>query len=262
MKDEALRIAGKITEPTARINILREYVQACILRSLHEAEAFQALSFVGGTCLRFIYNLPRFSEDLDFSLEQEPREPVSVWFSKVRRDLNFLGFEADVTLNVKKTVYVAWIGIPRLMSEARLTDIQEQRLSVKAEIDSRPPAGARFEARLVNRHTLFAIRHHDLPSLLAGKIHAICTRPYAKGRDWYDLVWYLSLRPPIFPNSELLRNAFAQTSPDLESQSWQEMIIEAAERSDFEAIRRDVNPFLERPEEARFLTREYIRTLL
>ena len=74
MKEEAIAIAGEESDPSRRLNVLREYLQACILRSLHESEGFVQLSFVGGTALRFLYNLPRFSEDLDFTLEKSARK--------------------------------------------------------------------------------------------------------------------------------------------------------------------------------------------
>ncbi len=69
MREEVLRLARMVQEPGGRLNLVREYLQAFILRSMHEAEAFHCLSFVGGTALRFLHGLPRFSEDLDFSLE-------------------------------------------------------------------------------------------------------------------------------------------------------------------------------------------------
>jgi hypothetical protein len=75
------------------------------------------------------------------------------------------------------------------------------------EIDTRPPEGARCERRIVTRYVTFLLQHNDLPSLLAGKLHAATTRKYAKGRDWYDLMWYLSQRPPVAPNLPLLQAA-------------------------------------------------------
>lgn len=92
MKEQALEIVANIADPGEKLNRLREYLQAFALRSLHESEAFQCLSFVGGTALRFLYNLPRFSEDLDFSLEKAQNYVPEKWLSKLRRDLEFSGF--------------------------------------------------------------------------------------------------------------------------------------------------------------------------
>ena len=210
MKNDALRLVQSIADPTDRLNLLREYIQALILRSLHESQAFTSIAFVGGTALRFLFNLPRFSEDLDFFLESEKEYRPLVWMQKVKRDLHYQGYEVSISWNDRSAVHVAWVGIPNLMKEAGLSGHPEEKLSVKIEIDTNPPKGAMCASTLINRHTLFAVRHYDLPSLMAGKVNALLTRPLCKGRDWYDLVWYRSQRPPVEPNIELLGNALGQ----------------------------------------------------
>ncbi len=244
-----------------KLNLLREYLQACVLRSLHESEAFSALSFVGGTALHVLFNLPRFSEDLDFSLEDSEGYRPRDWLAKLQRDLAYLKLEADLAWNDRKTVHVAWVRVGGVLEEAGVTSNRKQKLALKLEIDTRPPRGARFERSLVNRHLLFAIRHHDLPSLLAGKIHALMTRPFTKGRDWYDLVWYRARRPPTEPNRTLLDSALAQSGVR-GSGDWRSEVLKAARSVDFDAARRDVAPFLERREEAEFLSLPRIETLL
>src|SRR3989338_3283285 len=92
MKEELLNKVKPIQNPVMRLNLMREYLQAMILRSLHEAEAFQCLAFVGGTALRFLYNLPRFSEDIDFSLESKKNYAPKDWFAKLDRDLKLANF--------------------------------------------------------------------------------------------------------------------------------------------------------------------------
>ena len=184
MKARALELARTVDDPVMRLNVLREYAQASVLRSLHESEAFRALSFVGGTALRFLYDLPRFSEDLDFSVETLSEYAPEAWLVKLRRDLSFAGFDAVATWNDRKAVHVGWVRIADLLQEAGLAPLAEQKLSVKLEIDTRPPSGADTLTRVVNRHLLVAFRHHDLPSLMAGKVHAPLTRRYPKGRDW------------------------------------------------------------------------------
>ncbi|MDP2790426.1 MAG: nucleotidyl transferase AbiEii/AbiGii toxin family protein, partial [Rectinemataceae bacterium] len=94
MKTDALRLAKSAHDPIEAGNLLREYVQARILGSLHESRAFESLSFVGGTALRFLYALPRFSEDLDFSLETPDGYDAARWLKKLKRDLEFQGFDA------------------------------------------------------------------------------------------------------------------------------------------------------------------------
>ena len=117
------------------------------------------------------------------------------WLAKGKRDLAMAGFQPEVTWNDRQAVQVAWIKLPGLHAAAGLSDRPERKLSVRLEIDSRPPEGAICERRIVTRHLTFLTRHLDLPSLMAGKLHALLTRPHVKGRDWFDLAWDLSRRP-------------------------------------------------------------------
>jgi hypothetical protein len=103
VKAEALDFALRSKDPLDRVNILREYVQACALRSLHESKAFERLSFGGGTALRFLFDLPRYSEDLDFSLETPLGYEPLAWMAKLKRDLSRLGFETELSWNDRLT---------------------------------------------------------------------------------------------------------------------------------------------------------------
>ena len=260
MKIQALEIAMSLPDPGERLNRLREYLQAFVLRSLHESEAFQRLSFVGGTALRFLYGLPRFSEDLDFSLENAQGYAPQKWFSKLNRDMGFVGFDSTVTWNDRKTVHVGWVRVAGLLQEAGLAGVPAQKLSVKLEIDTRPPSGAALESRAVNRYFLVAFRHHDLPSLMAGKVHALCARRYPKGRDWYDLLWYRSQSPPVSPNLRLLQAALDQTegARAWPAEGWREVLRRRLKALDVDALRADVAPFLERPADRDLLTQGHI----
>ena len=264
MKARALDLARTTADPTQRLNVLREYVQAAVLRSFHESEAFQGVSFVGGTALRFLFGLQRFSEDLDFSLESGEGYDPGSWLSKVERDLDFAGWDVTVALNDRKTVHVAWVRVAEILREAGLSPLAEQKLSIKLEIDTRPPEGAETQDRVVNRHFLVAFRHHDLPSLMAGKVHALITRGYPKGRDWYDLLWYVSQSPRIEPNLQLLQSALDQTegAGTHRADRWRDLVRVALDRLDLRAIRADVAPFLERSSDVDLLAETHLRQAL
>lgn len=264
MKDHALALARAAPDPGQARNRLREYVQALILRSLHDSEAFRSLVFVGGTALRFLYALPRFSEDLDFCLVGGTGSDGHDWLTKIKRDLQLAGFAPEVTWNATRTVHVGWVRIGGLLQEAGLAGRAAQKLAIKLEIDTRPPAGWRSERRVVTRHVTCLLHHHDLPSLFGGKLHAALTRPYAKGRDWYDLIWYLSQHPPVEPNLSLLQSALDQTrgSGRLDAGQWRALVRDALARLDADALRNDVQPFLERPHDAALLTHDTLLTLL
>jgi predicted nucleotidyltransferase component of viral defense system len=263
MKQEVFSLIEGTTTTHDKLNLLREYLQAFILRTLHECEAFNCLSFVGGTALRFLYSLPRFSEDLDFSLESGENYNPEEWFKKLKREFEFNQFDASIKLNTQKTVHNAWISIPGLLKELELSHRSEQKISIKVEIDTKPPQGAISETTVINRHFLLALTSYNLASLMAGKVHALCTRGYCKGRDFYDLVWYLTQRPPVSPNIQFLEKALEQTlSQPFPAEDWKAHVLERLSSIDWKALQSDVEPFLERPDEIQFLTREYIKTIL
>lgn len=264
MKEEALALVRGLPDSGEALNRLREYLQAFVLRSFYESEGFRPLAFVGGTALRFLHNLPRFSEDLDFSLVSPEGYAGQAWMAKVKRDLLLAGFSPEVTWNDRKVVHTGWVRVAGILHEAGLSALPDQKLAIKLEIDTRPPAGARCERQVVTRHVTFLIQHYDLPSLLAEKLHAAITRKYAKGRDWYDLMWYLSQRPPVVPNLSLLQNALDQTQGVGRHRAlfWKELVRERVATLDMEAVCDDVSPFLERPQDAALLTRENLEGLL
>lgn len=262
--EKALSLIQGITDPGLALNRLREYLQAFILRSLHESEAFRPLVFVGGTALRFLHDLPRFSEDLDFSVSSLEGYAPTLWLGRLKRELTLSGFHPEVTWNDRRTVNTAWIRIPALLKAAGLTGRPERKLSIKLEIDTRPPPGGHCERCIITRHLTFFVQHHDLASLMSGKLHAILCRPYPKGRDWYDLIWYLSQRPILAPNIEFLQAALDQTQGTglVDASSWRVLVRDRLDSVDVSKLAQDVAPFLERQSEVALLTRANLETLL
>lgn len=264
MKEQALALVRGASDPEQALNRLREYLQALVLRSLHESEAFRPLAFVGGTALRFLHGLPRFSEDLDFSMVTDLGYAGREWMAKLKRDLTLAGFNPELTWNDRKTVHTGWVRLPGILHDAGLSAMPDQKLAIKLEIDTRPPAGALCERRIVTRHMTFLLQHYDLPSQLSGKLHAAITRRYAKGRDWYDLMWYLSQRPPVEPNVTLLQNALDQTqgAGRHEALAWPALVRDRLGSLDMKGLQNDVSSFLERSRDAAILTRENLLGLL
>lgn len=182
----------------------------------------------------------------------------------IKRDLMLAGFDPEVSWNDRKTVHTAWVRLPGILREAGLSAFAEQKLSIKLEIDAHPPAGAHTERRVVTRYLTFLVQHHDMPSLLAGKLHALIARKYTKGRDWYDLLWYLSQQPAPAPNLILLQNALDQTqgTGQCDAAAWRKHVRERLQRLDMQAVRNDVWPFLERAQDAELLNRDNLENLL
>ena len=224
------------------------------------------LAFQGGTALRFLYSIRRYSEDLDFALERSDRGyDFQSYLRAIRSDLTHEGYNVEIKANEQRVVHSAFVRFPGLLHELSLSPHPNEILSIKIEVDTNPPAGAVLETTLVRRHATLRLQHHDPASLLAGKLHAILQRPYPKGRDLYDLVWYLSDRSWPAPNLGLLNNALRQTgwkgSP-LTEISWRAAVRDRLEGIDWERIVADVRPFLEIASEVDLLTAETVEQLL
>lgn len=249
MKDHLLALAAGQKDPSMRLNLVREYLQAHILRSVHSAGAFAALAFQGGTALRFLYGLRRFSEDLDFALERpEHDRGIEYWARIVKRDFGLSGYDVEVTLRMARTVHSADVKFPGLLGDAGLTRQRNAKPVIRMEIDTRPPAGAVVETRLITRHFPITFRVHDLSSCMAGKIRALLARPYAKGRDLFDLAWYLTRPDRPSPNFVLLGNALAQAKwkgPAIEPGTWRRVLLNRVTSLDWSAVISDVEPLFE-----------------
>jgi len=264
MKEQAIDLVQNVQAPAEKMNILREYVQAVVMRSLHESEAFACLSFVGGTALRFVYDLPRFSEDLDFSLEDPTGYEPLQWLKKLKRDMTLAGFDIAISWDDRETVHTAWVQVADLMQETGLAATIGQNLRFKLKIDGRPPVGAETISTVIDRHFMFALRHHSLSSLMVGKAHALMTRRQSKGGDWYDLLWSLSHRPATVPNLELLQNALDKTqgAGTFRAVDWRRLVLDRVHSLNFSTLLQDVEPFLERPLDDRLISAENFRSLL
>jgi predicted nucleotidyltransferase component of viral defense system len=246
------------SDPLQRRNVIREYLQARILESLQHSGALIPLAFHGGTALRFLYGIPRFSEDLDFALE---RPSAGYDFRKYLKGIQTTftaeGYDLQIKISDQKTVNSAFVRFYGLLYDFQLSAQANEALAVKIEVDTNPPAGAGLETDIVRRHITLRLQHHNRASLLSGKLHAILQREYAKGRDLYDLMWYLS--DPIWPEPNLaqLENALLQThwnGKKPSKENWRAMVFDRIKTLDWKTIVSDVRPFLERPHELELLT--------
>lgn len=246
------------------INHLRELLQWEILAALHSAEAFKEIAFVGGTCLRLVHGLHRFSEDLDFSAQRPGQLALVDWIRHVERHLGACDL-ADVEVTSKKagaSVASVWVKFPSLLNEMGASAMPTQKLGIKLEFDANPPHGATLERHVVSSPRLMALTAHDLPSLMAGKLHAILARPYTKGRDWYDLFWYLGRRTE--PNLAMLDAALAQIPAPWckAAEDWRAGVSSAAKAANWPEVKRDVGPFLEIAGEVDMLDQDVLADVL
>ena len=266
MKDYVRSLIQDIPDPMQKQNLVREYLQARILHRLQSSGAMLPLAFHGGTALRFLYRLPRFSEDLDFALENASQNYDFLKYLKdIQASFQAEGYNIQIKVNNQKTIHSAFVRFYGLLYELKLSPQPNQTLSVKLEVDTNPPEGAILQTDLVRRHITFRLQHHDRASLLSGKLHALFQRQFTKGRDLFDLTWYLSDPDWPEPNFSLLKNALEQTGwkgPVLTKENWRDLISEKLQSLNWDIVASDVRPFLERPEDVSLLNIETVTSLL
>lgn len=267
MKEELRRITSDAPSAIQGLNLAKEYLQSTILGILQEAGAMMPLAFCGGTALRFLYGLQRFSEDLHFSLVGNSGAfSLSVYTERVMHTLAREGYTiVPKWTSSERAVQGVMLKFPGLPFELGLPARATQNLSIRVEVDTNPPAGTETEITVVRKFQLLRLQHLDKPSLLAGKIHAVLIREYTKGRDFYDLAWYLGNRHWPRPNMVMLRNSLIQTGWSQERADSIDLPEELANRFetvDWSAARRDVLPFVEKPGEIEILNRDDMAALL
>jgi hypothetical protein len=249
-----------------RRNLVREYLQARILQCLQESGAFLGWAFLGGTALRFLYGIPRYSEALDFSLMAQQAPVVfRAALLDIRKRMEAEAYTVELKVNDRKTVNSAFVHFPGLLHELGLSPRASEVLAVKLELDANPTTGAVVATTIIRRFVALNLPHYDQASLLAGKLHAILSRPYIKGRDLYDLVWFLSDPSWPAPNWALLNAALAQTrwpGPELSAANWVEVLTGRLEAVNWREALQDVRPFLEREAELALLSEENCLRLL
>ena len=249
MKEYLANLVRSSRDPTRRRNLAREYLQALILGSMQSVGAMIPLAFHGGTALRFLYGSQRYSEDLDFTLEgNRENYEFRTYLKSIRSDLEAQGYEVVLKISDQRVVHSAFIVFPGLPYELNFSPNVDERLSIKLEVDTNPPTGAGLETTLIRKYVVLRLQHHDQASLLAGKLHAILQRPFLKGRDLYDLIWYLSDPDWPQPNMRMLNNALVQTgwnAEPLTSDTWCQVLGTRLDTADWDAILMDIRPFLE-----------------
>lgn len=249
MKAYLQKLCHDAESPLIARHLVREYLQARILQSLQRAGAMQSLAFHGGTALRFLYNIPRYSEDLDFALELAPEAyNFRAYLRQVKRDFSAEAYTLDFKVNDKQAVHKAFVRFRGLLYELGLSGHKTEVLAVKLEVDTNPPSGAMLTTTSLHRHVRLNLQHHDQSSLFAGKLHAILQRIYPKGRDIYDLWWYLS--QPAWPEPNLIQLNAALTQSDwvepvLNRSNWPSVVRERIEQLDWQQeVWRDIRAFI------------------
>ncbi|MDJ0754477.1 MAG: nucleotidyl transferase AbiEii/AbiGii toxin family protein [Ardenticatenaceae bacterium] len=235
------------------VHAVREYLQARILQSLQRAGGMQSMAFHGGTSLRFLYNIPRYSEDLDFALErQQDLYDFRAYLQRIIQDFSAEAYAVEVKLNEKRTVNKAFIRFRGLLYDLGLSGHESEVLAVKIEVDTNPPAEAGLMTTPLHKHVHINLHHHDPATLLAGKLHAILQRNYLKGRDVFDLWWYMTQPNWPAPNLDHLNQNLRQsgwTDAPLTTTDWRSVVREKIRPLSWLLVLEDVGSFIIVPDD-------------
>lgn len=193
-------------------NAIQEIIQEIALMGLWRAKFFEQAAFYGGTALRILYGLNRFSEDLDFSLlKADPSFNLNPFLKTIEEELEISGLKVSVEHKVKRSeesIRSAFLKAGTLETFIRIGLNESLRkhtqsnevIKIKLEIDIDPPQGFSTEVRYLMKPIPFSVRTYVPEDLFAGKMHALLCRPYkvrVKGRDWYDFIWYVNKGFPL-----------------------------------------------------------------
>ena len=197
---------------------IREITQEVTLAALGRTDFFKNAAFQGGTCLRIFYGLNRFSEDMDFILKGDRKTfSLEKHLKSITDEVSAYGYDMEIIdrSNTEVAVKKAFLKDDSLGKLMQLNYTGKtgpaKKIRVKFEIDTNPPQGSRFEMKYLDFPFVSSVVLQDMPSLFAGKLHALLTREYVKGRDWYDFIWYTSRKATI--NLKFLSAALYQQGP-------------------------------------------------
>ena len=251
-----------VSDLDGKKDALKEVIQEIVLCGLSRAGFFRKAAFYGGTALRIIHNLDRFSEDLDFSLEAADESfLLSDYFSALRKEIASFGLNVEISEKVKSgesAVQSAFLKGNTKEHMLMFFDADQaidripgnELIKIKFEVDTNPPALASFERKYRLLPVPYEVMLYDMPSLFAGKVHAVICRAWKsriKGRDLYDYVFFLSKGAHL--NIEHLKARLVQTGVWDEGKAFsvedaKHLLRERFETIDYQQAKADVVPFL------------------
>lgn len=244
------------------VNALREILQEIALLGLWRSKFFEHGAFYGGSALRILYGLDRYSEDLDFSLlKPNDHFDFSRFLMPLQKELEAFGFDIAIEQKEKKVksqIESAFLKTntftQMLLVSSDKSTVKgihpKQLLKIKLEVDTYPPLGFETEIKYLLHPVSFPVKVFTLPNLFAGKMHAILCRNWAKrikGRDWYDLVWYVANHPELNMGHLELRmrdSGHLPSNEKLTKEKCLKMLTDKINGLDFANAKKDVEKFV------------------
>lgn len=262
------------------INALKEILQEIALLALWRAKFFEHAAFYGGSALRILYGLDRFSEDLDFTLlRSNKRFSLTPYNHAIENELQSFGLEAEIITKIKNIETNIESAFIKAGTKKQLIVIEAppeiykriyrmRVIKIKVEVDSNPPGKFTTEAKTLLQPIPFTVKTLVKSDLFAGKIHAILCRPWqqrVKGRDWYDFVWYIAQGIPvnlIHLQERLIQSQVWKRNHILERDDLIELLKNKINSTDFAEAKKDVLPFLRDLQSIDLWSTEFFQNLL
>ena len=254
-----------ITTEQQKRNAIFEVNQQVILAGLYNGGFFNEAAFYGGTCLRIFHGLQRFSEDMDFSL-LAPNEnfDFTQYFQPIIDQFALVGREVEIRKKDKKNF--GKVESAFLKDNTDVYDITfqtEKSVKIKIEVDTQPPLKFKTEQKLLLLPQSFMTRCFTLPTLFAGKMHALVYRAWknrVKGRDWYDFEWYVRHNVPL-DFTHLSERALQFNQEELDKETFLQKLNERLATADINQVKADVLPFMRNPKELDIWSNDYFLQL-
>lgn len=261
-------------------NAIQEIIQEISLMGLWRSKFFEHAAFYGGTSLRILYGLNRFSEDLDFSLlKPDPTFNLLPFLKAVEEELEISGLKVNVEHKIKhpeKSIRSAFLKIGTLETFIRIGldkplrkyTHSDEVIKIKLEIDIDPPSGFSTEVRYLTKPIPFSVRTYTLEDLFAGKMHVVLCRPYkvrVKGRDWYDFIWYVTKESQLnltHLEIRMRQSGHYLSDKPLTKKVFIDLLTEKIRRLNLDAAKEDIRRFIRDPREIDGWSTEFFMSLL
>jgi predicted nucleotidyltransferase component of viral defense system len=267
----------KIRSLDDSIRALREIMQEIALLGLWRSKFFEKAAFYGGTALRVLYDLDRFSEDLDFSLLKPDKQfDLSFYNEALKKELSSFGFKVDIENRAKSEKTAVQSTFLKANTRNQMLTIEldnnfikriprNQKLKIKLEIDTDPPPEFSTAIKYLLLPIPFSIRTFSLPDLFAGKMHAVLCRGWKsriKGRDWYDFIWFAANHPELhlFHLEQRMRQTgHWEKKTIFTEEDFHEKLSQRINQINIEQMRKDVEPFVKNTESLSLWSRDFFR---
>lgn len=247
--------------PLSEEQKMREILQQFALLGLARQNFFEHAAFYGGTALRILHGLDRFSEDLDFSLlKSNPNFNIAPYLEGLETELNAFGFDVEVNVKEKNhqtAILSAFLKtntmnlLLAVQGHVKRRDLHpETKIRIKMEIDTDPPMGFTLDTHVVLNPVPFNVVTFDKSDLFAGKLHAALCRQWkqrVKGRDWYDLIWFLREKIPLnltHLSQRMQQLGNLEPGKELDDASLRDLLEKKIDQIDWERAKEDVAAFI------------------